>query len=158
MWTKNPDGYPYCWVHPSHKPAIRDDMSKSGRLMIATAVLEWWESAAAPFLAWDEWTFAVDKEGNYLPGKHNLPAPEDFAHELGTWSLKLWTLPKRERIPHLRSELTSRREELHKVVTIVLMNLIGSAMAGKWLAETRKAHGLPKLRKSDIIGVQGLLF
>lgn len=133
-------------------------MCKAAREVIAAEVVGWWNASAVPFLSADNWSFAVNKKGKYLPGKSTNPAPEEFNHELGAWSLTLRTLSKVERIPHRQLELTNAREALHKVVTIVLMNLVGSATAGKLLAPSRAAHGLPKLRKADIWGKQLLLF
>ena len=157
MWTKNSNGDPYNWVDPSHKITTRDEMSKDARLAIAISILSWFEGAVA-YLAHENWSFAVDSKGKYLPGTPTGDAPSDFANVLGTWSLTLRVLSRATRKPHKQSELTEARERIHEVVTIVLMNLIGSPKTGKWLAAIRKEHGLPKLRKADIIGVQGLLF
>ena len=157
MWTKNENGEPFCWVHPSHKPDARDPMNKEARSVIAHEVFNWFAGAIG-YLAADQWQFAVNKKGVYLPGTPTGAKPADFAYSQGAWTLTLRVLSRVERTPHRQLELTNAREELHKVVTILLMNLIGSAPAGKWLATIRKEHGLPKLRKADIWGVQKLLF
>jgi len=157
MWTKNEYGEPFCWVHPSHKIGPGDPMNKRERIEIAISVLAWFEFAIE-YLDKGAWTFAVSKEGKYLPGEPSREKPEDFELVHGAWSFRLRVLSRVERIPHRQLELTNAREELHKVVTILLMNLAGSAQAGKWLKSVRSFYGLPNLRKSDIWGRQGLLF
>lgn len=156
-WTENQNGDPFCWVHPSHKIGPGDPMNKHERLEIALSVLAWFEFAME-YLDKDAWTFAVDKSGKYLPGKPSRDKPEDFELVRGAWSLRLRVLSTVERIPHRPIELTEARKELHKVVTILLMNLAGSAKAGKWLKPFRASYDLPNLRKVDIWGKQGLLF
>lgn len=159
MWTKNANGDPWGWQHPSHKksqvPGQRE-MTKDHRKYIASEVYNWFGDVL-DFLRPDAWSFGVNRRGEYI--LHDHPEiPDNFQHIDGTWSLTLWALPRVERKPHRQEELTQRREAVHEAVTIILMNLIGSSEAGKWLKLFREAHKLPKLRKCDILGVQKLLW
>lgn len=132
-------------------------MNRAFRMTIAVEVLGWFENAL-PFLAADNWTFRVCSKGKYLPGEPLTAQPETLEIVNGDWTLTFRALSREERIPHRQLELTNARETLHKVVTICLMNLIGSAEAGRWLKVHRTVYQLPVLRKVDIWGKQRLLF
>lgn len=155
VWTKNEYGKPHCWVDPSHKVDQRDPtIGKEARFGLAMDILEWFHGCA-DYLDPDNWGFKVDSEGKYLPGEPKIEKPAIFTHQSGSWSL---TLRVPSSTPRRRYEAETALETLHKTVTVVIMQLVGSSKAGKLLAAMRQQYDLPKLQKASLIGKQGLLF
>ena len=157
-WTMNDNGEPFCWIHESWAAYDRKhDPGKDERLAAAHELMAWFGEVMA-YLDHEQWTFAVDKKGKYLPGTTAGIKPESFTSRIGQATLTIAALDPSERVPHRREELTHARDKTHEFVSMVLMQLLGQTQANKWLAELRAACGLSKIRKSDVWGSRPLLF
>jgi hypothetical protein len=100
------------------------------------------------------WAFRVNDKGVYLPGEvdRKTPSAFQFRHvrrDGGRFEFRIEPLSKSERIPHTRHEINHRRDEVHKCVSRVLINLVDTRKTNKLLEDLRKKHDLKKLRQPD---------
>ena len=150
----------YVWVHPKHKTYdAKSELTKAARTVLAHSLISWFDDVVN-YYDLERWTFKVDKKKGwkYLPGEVDRNPPEEFVNELGTWRLSLRHATAGSRVPHRAEEVRDELYTVHEAVTRIVMNLIGSAPAGRALAGLRERAGLPKLRKTDIWGGQMLLW
>ena len=131
---------------PRHDRMIPKDISEQ----VAADILAWFGDCLRHLTA-ENWTFAVNSAGKYLVGKCEQVEPYPFMFDRDNWKFTLRCRPESERTPRTVVELDQARERLHKSVTIVLISLTSSAMAGKMLKKLREDYGLKKLRKSMIM-------
>lgn len=131
---------------PRHLPFI----PKLDAEDIAADVVAWF-GRCLQWLDESNWTFMVNRYGHYLIGEFDACEPPNFEYTGDHWMFTLRCRGGRVRTPHCCEELTEVRERLHKVVTIVVMNLTSSAKTNKLLADLQKCHKLAKLRKADIL-------
>lgn len=130
---------------PFHKPILdREDRDELAGNLVT------WFAKCCDYYDPDYWFFTTT-DGKYDEGSGRLPMPCPFLYQTGQWSLTLRCLALCARRPHNTIDLSQDLATLHKVVTIVLWNLLGSAPTGRLLADLRKKHDLPKLKTKDLI-------
>lgn len=139
-------------MHVCNLPRHSLILPKTEAEELAADVVAWFGEC----LAWlnpEAWEFAVTERGKYLPGMRGRSEPMPFMFDTGSWEFTLRCTPPAERHPHNKTDLNLARERLHKMVTVVIMNmnLTSSVKAGKMLAQLRKDHGIKKLRGADIL-------
>ncbi len=131
---------------PRHPPILPKPEAEA----VAADVVAWF-GECLQFLCPENWGFAVDSDGKYLPGVSVWVEPMPFMFDTDSWEFTLCCTPLMDRTPHNKEDLTMARERIHLMVTIVIMNLTSSVKAGKLLAKFRKDYDLKKLRGADIL-------
>jgi hypothetical protein len=155
-WTKHLLNHgAYSWENP--KWAAYDkkhSLLKIEKMILANEVLKWLQ-ASLTFLAEENWIFTVDGKGEYLPA--TLKSGVNGANELA-WE-KIDTVLNQHFFIKLRKpknefyrkhDLDWEREKLHKVTTVVLINLLGTAKTNQMLTDIRTSYKLKKLTSKDL--------